>query len=468
MKLSSGLQQEIIDFLISLPNIRERNTQEAFISYMGLDTQLQTQIHIGIPSEQFISLLVSTFICYGTLEDGRNALDVLLETAKRYVGTEKQEYCDSLLKSYHLENTSVSKNKARQSGMDILEIELQKKDEQLYHTLKNSVPIVSILSQDTHAQNLLNNIGKLLSEKAMSALQGIEIYILILSAVYHQSSSKSILEHWEDYSILNSDIAILVSKINKLLTSESIKSDLLALDRKPIFPDQYAIKYYGIITSLPFLAAIQYLAHALDINKPELSEKYVQFDKETHEYLETMQREASFFIDHERKRIEQFLTPQSFETQFIAFSILHDLEEVLFCCNHIFKHHRLAHYNNQFDAVSVHINQDFLNFNSEKGHILPVYTPLRKGTVSEVFVEAGYQVVSGDVLCTVDTEKAELKVCFPYKNGTVKKVIIDKFDSISRNYPIVLVQMPESEYMEVKGRLAFYDLAKNENFLSFS
>lgn len=98
MKLPIKLQEKIVDFLISLPNIYDSESQRAFVYRIGLDQQLQDQILFGKPPAQFVPLLVSTCLDYGKLDDGRHAIIAVLESTKRYVGQDKKICADILIK----------------------------------------------------------------------------------------------------------------------------------------------------------------------------------------------------------------------------------------------------------------------------------------------------------------------------------------------------------------------------------
>lgn len=98
MKLPIKLQEKIVDFLISLPNIYDSESQRAFTYRIGLDQQLQDQIVFGKPPAQFVPLLVSTCLDYGKLDDGRHAIIAVLESTKRYVGQDKKICADMLIK----------------------------------------------------------------------------------------------------------------------------------------------------------------------------------------------------------------------------------------------------------------------------------------------------------------------------------------------------------------------------------
>ena len=96
-KLPHSLHNKIVEFLVSIPNLHDSRAQRAFINSAGLDRQLQDQINVAGPPAQFFHLLVPLLIAYGRLEDGRNALVAVLETAQNYVGTDRKAYCDGLI-----------------------------------------------------------------------------------------------------------------------------------------------------------------------------------------------------------------------------------------------------------------------------------------------------------------------------------------------------------------------------------
>lgn len=101
MELPATLQKNIIDILKSLPVLDDTKSRQAFIYSAGLDSQLKDLIDFDKPVAQFAPLLVSTLIKYGELHDGRHALESVLETAKGYVGQDRQLHCDKVLQELH-------------------------------------------------------------------------------------------------------------------------------------------------------------------------------------------------------------------------------------------------------------------------------------------------------------------------------------------------------------------------------
>ncbi len=100
MEIPSALRQKIVDFLLSIPNINDNKSQQALIYDAGLDRRLQFQINFGGSSIQFFQLLVSTLIQYGTLKNGRNALEAVLDSAKNYIGQDRRSYCNKLIQEF--------------------------------------------------------------------------------------------------------------------------------------------------------------------------------------------------------------------------------------------------------------------------------------------------------------------------------------------------------------------------------
>lgn len=101
MELPLKLQQEIINFLMSLPNIHDNDSQRSLIYQAGLDSELQAQIQFNKPLIHFILFLLSTLLNYGYLKDGRFAIVALLEATKCLIGEDKKVYCDILLQQLY-------------------------------------------------------------------------------------------------------------------------------------------------------------------------------------------------------------------------------------------------------------------------------------------------------------------------------------------------------------------------------
>lgn len=95
--LPSAFQQQVIAFLMRLPNLHDPAGQRALIYSAGLDKNIQDQLQFGLSAAQFVPMLVTLLSSHGRLADGRLALLALLETAKQHVGKDARDECDRLI-----------------------------------------------------------------------------------------------------------------------------------------------------------------------------------------------------------------------------------------------------------------------------------------------------------------------------------------------------------------------------------
>ena len=96
--LPHALNQKIVEFLIAIPNIFDEDTRKSLIYSAGIDKQLRNQLRTAGTPTQFSQLLVSNLSKYGRLEDGRLALVAILNSAAQQVGSDKRNYCESLIR----------------------------------------------------------------------------------------------------------------------------------------------------------------------------------------------------------------------------------------------------------------------------------------------------------------------------------------------------------------------------------
>ncbi|MCP4110985.1 MAG: ATP-binding protein [Desulfobacteraceae bacterium] len=97
MELSIGLNNNLFEFLRSVPNIDDPQGRRALIYGASLNKELRGQITYGGPTNEFCQLLISALLMYGELEDGRDALEAVLEKAKSSIGHDKKKDCDALI-----------------------------------------------------------------------------------------------------------------------------------------------------------------------------------------------------------------------------------------------------------------------------------------------------------------------------------------------------------------------------------
>lgn len=107
MRLPHELNQKIVNFLLSIPNIDTIEQQKALICGAGLDIQLQSQIKYLVPPVHFAQELITICMNYGELEDGRLPLEAILVVTKNFIGRNKRGYCSLLLQDiFTLRNPS--------------------------------------------------------------------------------------------------------------------------------------------------------------------------------------------------------------------------------------------------------------------------------------------------------------------------------------------------------------------------
>ena len=101
MNLHNKLNNDIVDFLSTLPNIYDEKSRQALIQRAGLDLRLHGLIDTAVPPVPFFQGLIRILVDYGRLDDGRLPLEAVLEASKEFVGGERQTYCDTLLDEVH-------------------------------------------------------------------------------------------------------------------------------------------------------------------------------------------------------------------------------------------------------------------------------------------------------------------------------------------------------------------------------
>ncbi len=91
------LENRIVTFFSDLPHIHDEQTRKALIFRASLDKELQDQISYSGTTDVFCSSLAATLMKYGTLQDGRDAIEAVLDAAKEQVGQEGKETGTSLI-----------------------------------------------------------------------------------------------------------------------------------------------------------------------------------------------------------------------------------------------------------------------------------------------------------------------------------------------------------------------------------
>lgn len=101
--VSPELTQQIVEFLVSLPELDTEDARRAWIYSASLDASLQQQIKFSGASMQFFQLVVCTVIAYGKQADGRLTIEKLMDVTKQRVGIDRQQQCDRLIQQIQKE-----------------------------------------------------------------------------------------------------------------------------------------------------------------------------------------------------------------------------------------------------------------------------------------------------------------------------------------------------------------------------
>lgn len=91
---------ELVDFLCSLPSIQSRAARDTLLISAGLDPALRNSLSSDLPVGQFFAQVLDEAVKYGQLQDGRDALDAVMEAAYRLVGDNRQKEGKRLLQSF--------------------------------------------------------------------------------------------------------------------------------------------------------------------------------------------------------------------------------------------------------------------------------------------------------------------------------------------------------------------------------
>ena len=91
-----NLTNDIAQFLTTLPNLSDLNSRKALINLANLDKELEGRIEFSGALIPFCHGLTRTLAAYGTLEDGRDALDAVLAAAQTGIGKEGRAECERL------------------------------------------------------------------------------------------------------------------------------------------------------------------------------------------------------------------------------------------------------------------------------------------------------------------------------------------------------------------------------------
>jgi len=93
---SNAIKAKMIKLLLTLPNLHQETTRSGLMKAVQLDRALINAIQFDQPLSSFAPNTVELLADYGTLEDGRHALEALLTAARGASGKEFKQQCDAI------------------------------------------------------------------------------------------------------------------------------------------------------------------------------------------------------------------------------------------------------------------------------------------------------------------------------------------------------------------------------------
>ena len=74
---------------------------------------------------------------------------------------------------------------------------------------------------------------------------------------------------------------------------------------------------------------------------------------------------------------------------------------------------------------------------------------MEQGTIVEWMVGEGEEIVQGDVLATVESEKAEVELTSPY-SGVVARILVADGETVDVGAPLALIAVDAAEVARIK------------------
>ncbi len=217
MELPFSVQKKISKFLLSLPDIHDISSRKALLSHAGIDSAIQDQIVFDKPSSQFVSLLVTKLSTYGRLNDGRNALEAILSTAKEYFGLDKRIYCDALIQelrdslSLNFQSSDSASQRQALIREEMTDIMMQASTTENDNKIEINISggIVGNLNLGTIVGDITNNLNQLYDGENVKLQQAIET---IVKAV-------------QDAEELHKSLKIELIENLRFITEQALKSE---------------------------------------------------------------------------------------------------------------------------------------------------------------------------------------------------------------------------------------------------
>jgi Effector-associated domain 8 len=100
MNTSADLQNKTVAFLNTNAHLQRENERRAVARLAGLDDDLIGHIEFTGSTLAFLPAFIETLVTYGTLSDGRNALEAFLKAVEQIVGEGEKETIEGFIRQW--------------------------------------------------------------------------------------------------------------------------------------------------------------------------------------------------------------------------------------------------------------------------------------------------------------------------------------------------------------------------------
>ena len=154
MEIPVELTNKIALFLQDIPLVNSREERLGFLLEAGLDQSLLHLISCDGAITTFFQQLVHILLQYGQIQDGRYALQAVLETAKNRIGQDKQLDCDVLLQRWREYQNVQARLQDNQPQIK------DSKPEMRSTSFPLRIMVTGGIKSEEHAQNIAYSIGQ--------------------------------------------------------------------------------------------------------------------------------------------------------------------------------------------------------------------------------------------------------------------------------------------------------------------
>jgi len=102
MSIPYEIQNKIVNIFATNPIFLKEDSRRAVLAHTGIDDELRSLINTGGAPFTYLANLIEVLSEYGELKDGRNALEAFLKSTLNFVGVEKKELVNDIIKDWQL------------------------------------------------------------------------------------------------------------------------------------------------------------------------------------------------------------------------------------------------------------------------------------------------------------------------------------------------------------------------------